>query len=332
VLPRISVYITSYNQKAYLGEAIDSVLAQTLLPCEIVIVDDCSTDRSQELIEGYRSRYPDLIVPVYHSCNQGVARTRTDALRTVAGDYVTYVDGDDRFLSTKLEKEARVLEENPGTGIVFSNYYYISEDGVRSGVWADGEDPPQGCVFRQTFARRFPRRSLFRNELVNYQAWKRVGSYDPALGVYEDYEMRIRLTKQLSVAYCDEPLAEYRVHGAGLSRGKAVQQLAALEYIYEKNRHLLNDLSMVERRDVQRELGGWLAGIAERAAVEVIDGEGHAGRWRALRYWRRCLKYRSGYVPYRLFVRFFFPRAVYTWLRSMPWRAWERGSSSAKCA
>ena len=110
--PRISVYITSYNQKEYLVEAIDSVLNQTLKPFEIIIVDDCSTDGSREVIAGYALRYPDLVNPIYHTRNQGVAQARIDALQMVTGDYVTYVDGDDRYLPTKLEKEARLLQEN----------------------------------------------------------------------------------------------------------------------------------------------------------------------------------------------------------------------------
>lgn len=321
---KISVYITSYNQKAYLVEAIESVLNQTLRPFEIIIVDDCSTDGSQEVIAGYASRYPELITPIYHTRNQGVAQTRIDALQAVTGGYVNHVDGDDRFLPTKLEKEAKLLRDNPNAQIAFSNYYYMTADGIHTGVWADGETPPQGDVFRRTFARDFPRRSLFRNELVDYQAWKRVGFYDSNLCLFEDYEMLIRLTKQLRVVYHDEPLAEYRRHNVGLSRAEAAQHLAALEYIYQKNKPLLDDLSVAERGDVQRKLGGWMAEITRRAAHEAIrdDQRQRGGREQALKYYVQCLKYQPRcFLDYKLILGILLPHSVYGWLRAISHKA-----------
>lgn len=316
---KISVYITSYNQKEYLIEAIESVLNQTLRPLEIIIVDDCSTDGSQEVIAGYVSRYRDLVRPIYHTQNQGVAQTRIDALQAVTGDYVSHVDGDDRFLPTKLEKEAKLLQENPNTQIAFSNYYYMTANGIHTGVWADGETPPQGYVFCQAFARDFPRHSLFRNELVDYQAWRRIGFYDPNLCLYEDYEMPLRLTKQLRVVYHNEPLAEYRTHNVGLSRAKAGQHLAALEYIYQKNWPLLDDLSVVERTDIQRKLGRWMAKVARWAAEQAVtEGQYRCdGRVQALKYYFRCLKYQPGSFDYKLMLRILLPHRVYRSLRTM---------------
>lgn len=266
----ISVYITSYNQKHYLVEAIESVLNQTLKPLEIIIVDDASIDGSREMIAGYASLYPDLIRPIYHERNQGVSQTRIDALRMISGDYVTYVDGDDRFLPTKLEKEACILDEDPDTKIIFSNYYYINADGDRTGVWVDGELPPQGEVFCEVFARDYPGRSLFRNEMVDYRAWQNIGFHDPQLRLFEDYEMRIRLTKRLKTAYIDEPLAEYRRHGEGLSSLAQVQKLETLKYIYLKNKALLDELDDTKRRYVKEKLGNWLAKKGRKIAHDVL--------------------------------------------------------------
>lgn len=314
MIQRISVYITSYNQKNYLLEAIESVLNQTLSPYEVIIVDDCSTDGSQEVIASYASRYPDLITPIYHTHNQGVAQSRIEALQAVTGDYVTYVDGDDRFLPAKLEKEAKLLQENPEVKIAFSNYYYMNADGVRTGVWADKEKPPQGDVFRQTFARDFPKRNLFRNELVDYQAWRRIGFHDPNLCIYEDYEVRIRMTKVLRVAYHDEPLAEYRIHNVGLSSAKAAQHLAAFEYIYRKNMPLLDDVGYAERRDIQRKLSEKMAEIAKRAAREEIE---KGNRRASLKYWLKSIRYAPNNFASKLAAQILLPRWAYQRLRAV---------------
>jgi glycosyltransferase involved in cell wall biosynthesis len=295
---KISVYITSYNQKQYLTEAIESVLAQTLSPSQIIIIDDFSSDGSQDLIAGYAARYRTLITPMYHSQNIGVGQSRIDALRAVTGDFVTYVDGDDRFLPAKLEKEARLLHENPERVIAFSNNYYVRADGVRTGVWAERMTPPSGEVFRETFARRFPRKSLFRMELIRYDAWKKVGFHDPRLTLYEDFDMRIRLTKSCRVIYCDEPLSEIRIHKSGLSSAPAVEHLEAVKYIYRKNKHLLLDLEPRERRQIQRALGQWMAGFARKASRQALANNGFSPRKlaRAFKYRLLNMKYASGCI------------------------------------
>jgi glycosyltransferase involved in cell wall biosynthesis len=305
---KISVFITSYNQRDYLVEAIESVLNQTLQPFEIIVVDDCSMDGSQEVVGKYAQTYPDLVVPVCHSQNTGVAQARIDALGAVTGDYVTYVDGDDRFLPTKLEKEAKLLQKSPQAQIAFSNFYYIDEHGTRTGVWAEKAKPPEGHVFCQTFARDFPRRNLFRSELVNYQACRQVGFHDPNLHIYEDYEMRIRLTKSLRVVYYDEPLSEYRRHHVGLSRLKLARHFEALDYIYQKNKPLLNDLSKAEKDYVNQKLGGWIAQVARRASEESLNGN---QRLQAAQLLLAARRYDPAILDWLLLMRIFVPRTIY---------------------
>jgi glycosyltransferase involved in cell wall biosynthesis len=314
---KISVYITSYNQREYLVGAIESVLSQTLKPSQIILVDDCSTDGSPEVIEGYASRYDDLVTPIYHTENLGVARSRIDGVEAATGDYVSHVDGDDRFLPTKLENEARLLQDDKRVQIAFSDYYYVTADGSRTGSWADSDKPPVGDVFCRTFARDFPKRGLFRNELTERRAWERIGYYDPHLSLYEDYEMLIRLTKHLRVAYHDEPLSEYRIHEAGLSRARAQEHLAALDYIYEKNEPLLEDLGPGARAEVEKKLSDWRARIADRALDEAIqDAQQRRGRTQALRQYLHVVRTQPSHsVRLKLLLRILLPDAAYESLR-----------------
>ncbi len=313
----ISVFITSYNQKEYLTEAIDSVLAQTLPASQIIVVDDGSGDGSRELISGYASRYP-VVVPILHHRNQGVAQARNTALEAVTGDYVTFLDGDDRFLPTKLEEEAKLLHERPDAQMVFSNVYYISAHGQRIGTWIRKLKPPQGDIFCQTLGRHFPRGALFRSELVETRAWKQVGCYDVSLGIYEDYDMRIRLTKQLQAAYCDKPLSEYRQPGGpSLRSTKATQKLTDFDTILNKNRSLLADLSPAETRYVQQRLERWRAKLIRMAAKEALRvGQGGPGdRKQALDLYRRSLRHHR-YLDYDLILGLFLPHRAHNAIRS----------------
>jgi len=263
---KITVFITSYNQRKYLKEAIDSVLSQTLPAAQIIIVDDCSIDGSQDIISDYLNSYPELFTPIFHKENTGVGQVRIDALNAVTSDFVTYVDGDDRFLQKKLEKEAAALHANPNARIACSNNYYISEDGSQYlRQWVDQEEVPQGDVFWQTFARAFPKRSLFRMELVEYDSWKQIGFHDPRFDIYEDFDMRIRLTKKLSMVYVDEPLSEIRTHRHGLSNSALKTHFLTLDKVFRKNEYLLEDLSPDERRKAKRMLGQWTGDIGIKA-------------------------------------------------------------------
>jgi glycosyltransferase involved in cell wall biosynthesis len=313
---KISVYITSYNQKQYLVEAIESVLAQTLPASQIIIVDDCSQDGSQEVIAGYRARYPALIAPIYHAQNRGVAWARADALQMVTGDYVTYVDGDDRYLPTKLEKEAALLQRRCDADIAFSNSYYMKSDGQYKGQWITNRKPPEGYIFRETFGRVFPRGRLFRMELVPYKAWKEIGFHDVNLRLLEDWDMRIRLSKRLRVAYCDEPLSEIRRHHQGLSSLGAAERLKALDYIWQKNRLLLQDLDSADEKYIAGRIRQLRAEFVRRQAKEQLGAYGiqPGSKKRALAFYRESWRQRR-YVDLDLILGLVLPSALYGWLR-----------------
>jgi glycosyltransferase involved in cell wall biosynthesis len=252
---KISVYIPSYNQKELLKQAIDSVLNQTLKPCEIIIVDDASTDNSQDLIDQYEKKFPGLIRPFYMTSNQGVARVRIKALSEVQGDYVTYVDGDDLFHPNKLHIEAGLMEQGDYS-LVFSNTAYFVRDVYNIiRIWAanKSEMPEPGNMHLRTFLRQFPRNSLFRMELVSYNLLKEVGFHDPNLKISEDYELRIRLTKVAKINYTLLPLAFVRTESHSLSKSNKTLFLSSFDYIVSKHlKEIMNsysdDKGMIESR------------------------------------------------------------------------------------
>ncbi|MBU0595570.1 glycosyltransferase [Candidatus Bipolaricaulota bacterium] len=315
----ISVYITSYNQGDLLKEAIDSVLAQTLPARQIIVVDDCSSDGSQDVIADYARRHPGLFTTILHEENKGIGRTRIDAIEAVCCDYASHLDGDDKYLPRKLEMEASALKETPSARVAFSNYYYTNARGERTGVWADAVKPPEGDVFARVFARDFPKHGLFRNELVHYESWKRIGFYDPNLNLYEDYEMLIRMTKQLRVVFHDEPLSEYRRHDIGLSRADASKHLAAFDYIRKKNEHLLDDLPQTDQRFVRRRLAAITATTARNAAHQALEtGAGRfGGRQEAIGLYLRSARDRPlDLLDAALAARILLPACVYRGLKS----------------
>ncbi len=288
----ITVSIISYNQVYYLQQAIDSVLRQTRKPDRLLIIDDHSHDGSQDLIRSYKNNYPDLIETIFHTSNKGIIFSRNEALKNCKEGLHTFLDGDDRFMDEKLEKELIVMERYNHDVIVFSNIIYIDENGHKLFTWADEVTPSEGDVFVQVFSRDFPRNNLFRSELVNINAYWETGEFDSNLdNLYEDYDMRIRLSKKFRTAYCDVPLSEYRLHGSGLSRKGKEAHLRALKYIYNKNKPLLDDLPANEISYINNRITNFLARLSLRASMDAL-GEVHLRN--AIRYMADFILYKSG--------------------------------------
>jgi glycosyltransferase involved in cell wall biosynthesis len=309
---KISVYITSYNQRDYLKEAVDSVLQQTRLPDQIVIVDDASQDGSRDLIREYASQYPHLVSPIFHQHNLGVVASRLDALSSVKGDCVTYLDGDDRFLPEKLEREAGALEKDDQIGIIYSNFRFINADGDNTGNWNSSGMLPEGMIFLDVFGRRFPRNIVFRNELVRSELLRN-SSYDPALNLYEDWDLRIRLTRTVRVACCPEVLSEYRLHAESLSQAHFADHISAIDSIVSKNRNLLEDFSRSDKRYVIGSIGRWRKGIVERAVIGLLDAPAEAGdsKRNPLPLWKYFSFHNRIYLPWRLAARVILGRRLY---------------------
>jgi len=96
--PKVSVIVTCYNKAPWIAECIESILGQTYKPFEVIVVDDCSTDNSREIIEKYD------VTKVYHSYNRGVSSARNDGLMEATGDYFVLIDGDDKLKPEFIEK------------------------------------------------------------------------------------------------------------------------------------------------------------------------------------------------------------------------------------
>lgn len=253
---KISVYITSFNQKAFLKEAIDSVLNQTFPAYEILIVDDFSTDGSREMIVEYSEKHSEIHY-IFHEKNRGVSSVRRTALENFKGDYVTYVDGDDLYLPNKLEIEAQLIQEGD-YNVAFSNNMYVLPNQVNKvkWIWASKElnlDPKQN-LFVKTLTRDFPRNSLFRMELIHKSLIEKVGLHDENLAIYEDYDFRIRLAKYGKFNYSLHPTTKIRISENGLSRSPKLEHFKAFEYIFRKYKKEIATLEENTRAEVEKKL------------------------------------------------------------------------------
>ncbi|MCE9613228.1 MAG: glycosyltransferase [Lentisphaerae bacterium] len=282
----ITVYIPAYNAAAFLAEAIDSVLNQTRPADEILLVDDASTDGTADVIRAYAHRHAGLIKPIFRARNGGVSAARNDALTAAACDFITYVDADDRFLPRKLEREAAALAAHPGATIAFSDYYNVSEDGQRGEVWAGAAPVPEGDLLLSLWARQFPRRDVFRFEMMEVRRCRAAGGYDAQLRIFEDFDLRLRVSKGASACFVREPLAERRRHRHGLSAASASEHWRTLRAIERKNAPLLDDVPARARRHARRALMEWASPFARAAARDALRDPTRSALQRRVQAWQ----------------------------------------------
>ena len=247
---KISVYITSYNKIQYIEQSIQSVLSQTLKPFEIVIIDDASQDGSRGIIQSYASQYPDLIFPIFNENNLGIANCRNKALRTLNGDLVTFIDGDDFFYPNKLELEYKHLIKFQNTQVVYSNFNYLNESGKITGSFAkETKDPATGDIFINTYTRNYNVQSgsNYIYEMFYKNCAFEIGLYDTNIKIWEDWDFRIRMSKIFRYGYCSKINSVYRQLPNSLHTSHFETHYHEQIKIYNKNKPLIKDLKKEEK-------------------------------------------------------------------------------------
>ena len=228
---RISIIINSYNQRAYLIEAIESVLGQTLTPHEIIVADDMSSDGSRETIREYERRSPGIVRGVFQEQNVGIPRNRNAALRAVTGNYVGILDGDDCFLPEKLEKQVAALREHPDAKVVYSNFRIVDPQRRPLRVkWRNRQ--PSGNAFCDVARGKT---GLLRTLLADYRVIKDAGFMDGRFPGYDGLWLTIKVAAACNIVYVDEILLDKRDHPDSDSKSLRIdERLHDLMGIYQE--------------------------------------------------------------------------------------------------
>ncbi|MDX6555985.1 MAG: hypothetical protein QOD86_2180 [Miltoncostaeaceae bacterium] len=130
--PKVSVLLTTYRHERYVAQALDAILAQRApFPIEVVVGEDCSPDRTREIVRGYRERHPGVVRLVLPERNVGANAMYAATLGAVRGEHVAMCDGDDHWVSPdKLARQSAFLDANPAFGLCFHDGTVVSEDGA----------------------------------------------------------------------------------------------------------------------------------------------------------------------------------------------------------
>jgi len=224
--PRISVIVTAYNRVAMVGDAIASVLRQTMADFELIVVDDGSTDRTVEIVKAIDDPRIRLIV---HEWNRGVQHARNSGLEAARGEYVAWLDSDDLARPRRLEIEADYLDAHPEIAMIGSAAGTIRAGGGRSRL-----PRARASCHEQIAAMLLFRSALLQSSLMGRADILKQYPYRSDFPVCEDLDQFIRLARDHRVANLPQVLVDRRMH-----TGQAVNRRAAM--IVEKKRLLLGE-------------------------------------------------------------------------------------------
>ncbi len=210
---KISVVIPAFNAEKFIGEAIESVLKQTYENWELFVINDGSTDDTATIVQEYISQ--DKRVELIQQNNQGVSVARNMGAQLAQGEYIAFLDADDRWLPEKLATHLDHLSDNASIGVSFGRVRYVQTNGAPTSLIANC---PLTNLESWNFLYGNPTVTTS-NVVVRKEVFQQLGGFDPGMSYSEDMDwfFRILCESQWKIEGIHQVLVEYRVHNTGLS-------------------------------------------------------------------------------------------------------------------
>lgn len=262
--PAVSVVIPTYNRAALIGRAVGSVLAQTAGDLELIVVDDGSTDNTAAVVRAVQD--PRLIY-LPQPQNLGVSAARNIGIRAARGEWVAFLDSDDRWRPQKLQRQLQDLQHSGFAGVAAycrmcrTDGRHVIEVPQGEGGRHDGAVPwpsllTDGLWFCQTW-------------LVRREALLACNGFDERMHIWEDWDLLLRLSQRGAIRYLPEVLVESQVSPDSLV-GRHENRPASLRLLQQKHAALFARDPAVAAHHAYT-----------RARYELLYGDWRAG-WRAL--------------------------------------------------
>lgn len=200
--PLVSAIIPAFNAEGYISEAIESVLSQTYPSLECIVVDDGSTDNTAREI----GRFEQDVVLIQQA-NSGVSAARNAGARSAGGEFLAFLDADDRWLAGKIERQMACFERDPGLAFSYGGYEVVDDD-----LQALEVVPalPAAEALRNAIALEPPGINLSQTGLIRRRAFESIGGFDEDLSTSADLDLVCRVCLRFSSCPVPEPVAQYR--------------------------------------------------------------------------------------------------------------------------
>jgi len=213
--PLVSVVIPAYDAERFLGEAIESVLAQTYSPLELIVVDDGSRDTTAGVAGGYPE------AKVIRQANAGPSAARNRGFAASGGEMIAFHDADDTMTLDKLEIQVGHLLAHPRVGCVLCEQELVVEPGAKLPFWTDGSKLPVMMPPRPPELADEPQVHPM-TMVVRRESFERVGPFDKEMRAAEDFDWMLRASEEgVEIARLPDVTLRRRIHAANLTQDAA---------------------------------------------------------------------------------------------------------------
>lgn len=218
----VDVVIPVYNGEKFILDAISSIASQTFPASKIIIIDDGSTDSTPELIEEFVSKNLSQNILYHRKENGGLSSARNAGIKLSSSNYLAFLDADDIWLPTKLERQiSRLLYSvNPSDlGVVYCDFTLINEMGalINCPAYSNIIKSVKGHVYEKLLLGNYVSGSGSA-VLVRRDCFEKCGFFDELLPSCEDWDMWLRISRHFSFTYVDEKLVKIRRHDNGMQK------------------------------------------------------------------------------------------------------------------
>ncbi len=226
---KISVVIPAFNREKTIRRCLESVLRQTMSPDEVIIVDDCSTDSTVNII---RENTDPRVRCVILDTKSGAQTARNYGIRIAQGDWIAFQDSDDEWLPHKLEKQVKALEStsyDPWTVVHTSAIWYDSVANRQLSFElpiVEGDD-----VYQNLLRKPGP---FLQSMLVSRKALEKINYLDEKVPSYQEWDTSIRLAKHCRFIHINEPLFIYHIHEDETISKDKKRDIAGYQYVIDK--------------------------------------------------------------------------------------------------
>lgn len=204
--PKVSVIIPTYNRAHLIGKAIKSVLNQTYKDFEVTVVDDGSTDNTEEIVKSFTDF---KIHYICHKHNRGASAARNTGIKASRGEYIAFLDSDDEWLPEKLDKQMKTFNsESSEVGVVYTGDYYVDEKDKK--VKKVHIPRKEGYIYEELLAGNYV--GTPSALLVKKECFTKAGLFDEDLPTSEDYDMWFRIAKYYKFRYVKDLLVVCLIH------------------------------------------------------------------------------------------------------------------------
>ena len=227
-MAKVGVIVPAYNSANYLPKAIGSVITQTFTDWQILLVNDGSTDNTEEIVAPYRELLGDKLLYI-HQPNRGLPAARNAAIRASDCELLALLDADDIWLPCRLAESVKVFDGRPQVGLAYGLVTMIDENDRPTTTFAGNPPPAEGRIATQIYMRRVELpcpSTTFRRCCVD-----KVGGFDETMRATEDRDLWLRIAVDYEVAFVPKVIAYYRRSSQSMSADPVRMVNAQLQFI-----------------------------------------------------------------------------------------------------